>query len=56
MPGSEGQGVADVIFGDDDFSGKLSFSWPANADDIVNKNDEPYEQIFPYGFGISYSD
>ena len=28
LPGSEGQGVADVLFGDHDFQGRLSFSWP----------------------------
>ena len=28
LPGSEGRGVADVLFGDHDFSGRLSFTWP----------------------------
>ncbi len=29
LPGSEGAGVADVLFGEHEFSGKLSFSWPS---------------------------
>ena len=49
LPGSEGQGVADVIFGEFDFSGILSFSWPGSTD-------EPDEPLFPYGFGLSCSD
>src|SRR6185295_1760958 len=32
LPGTEGDGVADVLFGAHDFRGKLSFSWPANAE------------------------
>ncbi len=31
LPGSEGQGVADVLFGDYDFQGTLSFTWPEHA-------------------------
>jgi beta-glucosidase len=31
LPGSEGQGVADVLFGDHPFTGTLSFAWPAVA-------------------------
>lgn len=56
LPGSEGQGVADVIFGDYDFSGKLSFSWPASHDKGFNKGDEPYEPLFVCGFGLTCAD
>ncbi len=28
LPGTEGQGLADVLFGDQPFTGKLSFTWP----------------------------
>src|SRR6185295_11157730 len=38
LPGSEGEGVADVLFGDHKPTGKLSFKWDA----------------FPFGFGLSY--
>lgn len=55
LPGSEGQGVADVIFGDHDFQGKLSFSWPRNTTDVFNRGDKPYAPLFPYGYGLTYS-
>ncbi len=54
FPGSEGQGVADVIFGDYDFQGKLSFSWPRYDDENWNIGDKNYNPLFPYGFGLSY--
>jgi len=54
LPGSEGQGVADVLFGDHDFSGKLSFSWPRNGDKTVNRGDEDYDPLFPYGYGLTF--
>ncbi|MEH6592393.1 MAG: glycoside hydrolase family 3 protein [Halioglobus sp.] len=54
LPGSEGQGVGDVLFGDSNFSGKLSFSWPRNADQQVKRGDEDYDPLFPYGFGLGY--
>ncbi|MFT6284826.1 MAG: beta-glucosidase [Arenicella sp.] len=55
LPGSEGQGISDVIFGDYDFSGKLSFSWPQLSQLKVNKGDKDYNPLFPYGFGLTYS-
>ncbi len=55
LPGSEGQGIAEVLFGDYDFSGKLSFSWPRDADQVpINVGDSDYEPLFEYGFGLSY--
>lgn len=62
LPGSEGAGVADVILRDAneavqyDFHGKLSFSWPKDPNQIVNKGDEDYDPLFPYGFGLTYQD
>jgi Glycosyl hydrolase family 3 N terminal domain/Glycosyl hydrolase family 3 C-terminal domain len=53
LPGSEGQGASDVPFGDADFQGKLSFSWPATKDDNLNLGDETYAPLFPYGYGLS---
>jgi beta-glucosidase len=53
LPGSEGQGVADVLFGDQGFSGKLSFSWPLTADKTLNVGDKDYAALFPCGFGLS---
>ncbi|QDP00460.1 glycoside hydrolase family 3 protein [Thalassotalea sp. PS06] len=63
LPGSEGQGVADVLLTDadgnaqHDFVGKLSFSWPKSATQTtVNRNDENYDPLLPYGFGLKYGD
>jgi len=63
LPGTEGAGIADVIFKTSagathhDFSGKLSFSWPNSADQLaVNRNDSTYDPLFAYGFGLTYQD
>ncbi len=61
LPGSEGKAVADVLLKsiDDniqhDFTGKLSFSWPKTATQTVNRFDEEYDPLLPYGYGLSYA-
>lgn len=56
LPGTEGQGVADVLFGDVKISGKLSHSWPKNMKQIpINIGDKEYDPLFPFGFGLTYS-
>lgn len=52
LPGSEAGGVADVLFGEHDFTGRLSFSWPADAESSPNRGDGSPTR-FPYGFGLS---
>ncbi len=54
LPGSEGQGVADVIFGNYDFQGKLSFSWPRYDDENWNIGDENYNPLYPCDYGLTY--
>jgi beta-glucosidase len=54
LPGSEGQGISDVLFGSHNFTGKLSFSWPQLSQPKVNKDDKDYNPLFPYGFGLTY--
>lgn len=57
LPGSEGGGVADVLFGKSDFSGKLGYSWPRSSDQTaVNIGDKHYDPLFPYGFGLKVAD
>jgi beta-glucosidase len=55
LPGSEGAGIAEVLFGDYDFKGKLGFTWPRTADQIpINIGDPHYDPLFAYGFGLGY--
>ncbi|MGD0837845.1 MAG: glycoside hydrolase family 3 N-terminal domain-containing protein [Polyangia bacterium] len=55
LPGSEGSGVADVLFGDYRPTGKLPHSWPRSAQQIpINRGDAAYDPLFAYGFGLSY--
>ncbi|MFT4630886.1 MAG: beta-glucosidase [Dinoroseobacter sp.] len=54
LPGSEGQGIADVVFGDYEFQGKLSFSWPKHPGPELNVGDSNYDPLFPFGFGMTY--
>jgi beta-glucosidase len=55
LPGSEGQGVADVLFGDWKPTGKLSFSWPRAMDQIpINVGDAKYDPLFRVGHGLTY--
>ncbi|MEL6347272.1 MAG: glycoside hydrolase family 3 protein [Myxococcota bacterium] len=56
LPGTEGAGVADVLFGDHDFQGRLSFSWPVADLDNPNRGDDPDRARYPYGFGLRLSD
>jgi beta-glucosidase len=53
LPGSEGQGVADVLFGDYKPTGKLSRAWPLNNEQITTPSADE-KPIFPYGFGLTY--
>ncbi|MEM9807525.1 MAG: glycoside hydrolase family 3 N-terminal domain-containing protein [Cyanobacteria bacterium P01_D01_bin.56] len=63
LPGTAGEGIADVVLrkpnGDInvDFTGKLSFSWPRTATQTkVNRRDNNYDPLFPYGYGLTYGD
>ena len=62
LPGSEGAGLADVLLrGPDgavryDFTGRLSFSWPATAMPVRFKAaDEALGAQFPRGYGLDYA-
>jgi beta-glucosidase len=56
LPGTEGGGIADVLFGAAKPQGKLSFSWPRTMADIpINVGDASYSPLFELGFGLSWS-
>lgn len=53
LPGTEGAGVADVLFGQVPFTGRLPISWPAAADAVpVNVGDASYAPLYAYGWGL----
>lgn len=56
LPGTEGGGVADVLFGDVKPTGKLSFTWPRAMDQIPLGHNQAAvaNPLFPLGFGLSY--
>ena len=54
LPGSEGAGVADILFGKREATGRLSFSWPARCEGEPLNSAEG--ALFPLGFGRLLSD
>jgi len=53
LPGSEGEGVADVLFGNRPFTGRLPVTWPRSLDqEPINIGDADYHPLYPYGFGL----
>ncbi|XP_004228467.1 uncharacterized protein [Solanum lycopersicum] len=54
LPGTEGQGIADVLFGDYGFTGKLARTWFKRVDQLpMNVGDPHYDPLFPFGFGLT---
>jgi len=62
LPGTEGAGIADVLFGDFPFSGKTAYSWPrSNAQLPINMNESARAAgcdtpLFPFGYGLTYGE
>ena len=59
LPGSEGKGIADVLFGKYNFTGKLPHSWPASTEDFrgrfgPNYWDASIVPLFELGYGLKY--
>jgi beta-glucosidase len=53
LPGSEGAGVADTLFGSRPFTGRLPMTWPRSLDqEPINVGDRHYNPLFPYGWGL----
>jgi beta-glucosidase len=53
LPGSEGDGIADVLFGDHKPTGKLSFTWPREDSTSLVRGDPGYKTLFAFGHGLS---
>ena len=62
LPGTEGGGIADVVFGDYPFTGKLPYSWPRSNEQLpININNSADKTgctapLFPFGYGLEYGD
>ena len=59
LPGSEGDGIAEVLFGDYNFKGKLPHSWPKSVEDFKGKYGPNFwnpsiKPLFKLGYGIKY--
>ena len=55
LPGTEGDGVSEVLFGNYNFTGQLPISWPSNVNQLpLNVGDANYNPLFAYGFGLTY--
>jgi beta-glucosidase len=53
LPGSEGGGVADTLFGRRPYTGKLPVTWPRTlAQEPINVGDANYHPLYPFGFGL----
>ncbi|HUM71117.1 MAG TPA: glycoside hydrolase family 3 N-terminal domain-containing protein, partial [Chloroflexota bacterium] len=51
LPGTEGQGIADNLFGDHPFTGTLPYTWPASMEQVpLGAGGEP---LFPFGYGLT---
>ncbi|MFJ5044773.1 glycoside hydrolase family 3 N-terminal domain-containing protein [Streptomyces sp. NPDC088719] len=54
LPGSEGDGVADVLYGRRAFTGQLPVTWPKSQAQLpINVGDAAYDPQFPYGWGLT---
>jgi beta-glucosidase len=55
LPGSEGAGITDILFGDAKPTGKLPHSWPRSMAQLpINSGDATYDPLYPFGHGLTY--
>lgn len=56
LPGTEGDGVADVLYGKRAFTGQLPVTWPKSEVQLpINVGDAAYDPQYPYGWGLTTS-
>ncbi|XP_075090134.1 uncharacterized protein LOC107821430 [Nicotiana tabacum] len=54
LPGTEGAGIADVVFGDYEFQGRLPMTWFKSVDQLpLHQEQNSYEPLFPFGYGLN---
>ena len=62
LPGTEGAGIADVLFGDYPFTGKLPYTWPRTNEQLpININNAGDRtgcagSLFPFGYGLEFGE
>jgi beta-glucosidase len=62
LPGTEGTGIADVLFGDTPFTGQTAYSWPRSNEQLpINVNNAADKTgcdapLFPLGYGLAYGE
>jgi len=55
LPGTEGAGITDVLFGDFKPKGKLSYAWPRSMEQVAkHPGDKDYAPLFPLGYGLTF--
>ncbi|MGH3735165.1 MAG: glycoside hydrolase family 3 protein [Micromonosporaceae bacterium] len=54
LPGSEGEGMTDVLFGDHGFTGTLPVTWPSSVDQEPINDGDGKTPLFPLGYGLTY--
>lgn len=55
LPGTEGAGLTDVLFGDHPFTGLLPHTWPASIDQIPlqSLHNSGAKPLYPFGYGLT---
>ncbi|KAK8513283.1 hypothetical protein V6N13_002030 [Hibiscus sabdariffa] len=54
LPGTEGRGITDVVFGDYEFEGRLPMTWFRTTTQLpINNGDNSCDPLFPLGFGLT---
>jgi beta-glucosidase len=55
LPGTEGDGVADILFGRHPATGKLPYTWPRTMAQLpINVGDPDIDPLFPFGYGLTW--
>jgi len=54
LPGTEGDGIADILFGVHKPTGKLSYTWPSGETVTFQRRDTTYKALYPLGHGLVY--